>query len=135
METAVNIGYACSLLHDSMRQFRLSGSLPEVEKLEAAGKLKEAHVLGAEMVEEQLHSVGGAGGAPALQSAFWADLLRVSLAWAGAGWCGQGAVEPGRGGWGGGGFAGKALVVVVRVARSRAHSCSKALGTPGPVQS
>lgn len=60
METAVNIGYACSLLHDSMTQFRVSGSTPEVEKLEAAGKLADAHRLAATKVQEQLQQVGGA---------------------------------------------------------------------------
>jgi magnesium-transporting ATPase (P-type) len=71
METAVNIGYACSLLHDTMRQFRVSGSLPEVDKLEAAGKIKESHVLGAQKVEEQVYSVGGG---PMAAGLGWAGL-------------------------------------------------------------
>ena len=34
VETAVNIGYACSLITDEMTQFHVSGYLPEVEELE-----------------------------------------------------------------------------------------------------
>jgi phospholipid-transporting ATPase len=41
VETAVNIGYACSLITDEMTQFHVSGYLPEVEQLEHQGKVRE----------------------------------------------------------------------------------------------
>lgn len=39
-ETAINIGYACSLITDDMTQFQLTGSSEEVEALEAAGQVR-----------------------------------------------------------------------------------------------
>ena len=38
-ETAINIGFACRLITDDMIQFRISASSPEVDKLEAEGKV------------------------------------------------------------------------------------------------
>lgn len=38
-ETAINIGYACSLITDDMTQFQLTGSCAEVEMLEALGQV------------------------------------------------------------------------------------------------
>jgi hypothetical protein len=38
-ETAINIGYACSLITDEMTQFQLIGSCAEVEMLEAHGRV------------------------------------------------------------------------------------------------
>lgn len=38
-ETAINIGYACSLITDDMTQFQMQGSCTEVDKLEAEGKV------------------------------------------------------------------------------------------------
>lgn len=38
METAINIGYACSLINEQMRQFRISASsFKDVEQLEVRG--------------------------------------------------------------------------------------------------
>jgi hypothetical protein len=39
METAINIGYACSLLSDDMQQFTVTAYTPELEELEAEGKV------------------------------------------------------------------------------------------------
>jgi hypothetical protein len=39
-ETAINIGYACSLITDEMTQFQLTGACAEVELLEAQGKVR-----------------------------------------------------------------------------------------------
>lgn len=41
-ETAINIGYACSLITDEMTQFQLTGSCAEVEVLEAEGKVGQS---------------------------------------------------------------------------------------------
>lgn len=38
-ETAINIGYACSLITDDMTQFQMQGSCLEVDKLEAEGRV------------------------------------------------------------------------------------------------
>jgi phospholipid-transporting ATPase len=44
METAINIGYACSLITDSMTQFQLTGSCEQVELLEAEGRVSQPRV-------------------------------------------------------------------------------------------
>jgi hypothetical protein len=38
-ETAINIGYACSLITDDMTQFQMQGACLEVDKLEAEGRV------------------------------------------------------------------------------------------------
>lgn len=38
-ETAINIGYACSLITDDMTQFQMQGACVEVDKLEAEGRV------------------------------------------------------------------------------------------------
>ena len=40
-ETAVNIGFACSLLRTDMALYRVSAETPEVTRLEDAGRAKE----------------------------------------------------------------------------------------------
>jgi hypothetical protein len=41
-ETAINIGYACSLITDEMTQFQLTGSCADVDLLEAEGRVRGA---------------------------------------------------------------------------------------------
>jgi hypothetical protein len=41
-ETAINIGYACSLITDEMTQFQLTGSCADVDLLEAEGRVSGA---------------------------------------------------------------------------------------------
>jgi hypothetical protein len=41
-ETAINIGYACSLITDDMTQFQMQGSCLEVDKLEAEGRVSRS---------------------------------------------------------------------------------------------
>ena len=55
-ETAINIGYACSLITDEMTQFQLSGSCAEVDLLEADGRVSCA--LYEQMQTALLWSVG-----------------------------------------------------------------------------
>lgn len=50
METAINIGFACSLLRDDMTQYHVTASFPGVEELEKAGKEDEAYDLACEKV-------------------------------------------------------------------------------------
>ncbi|KAF6253363.1 hypothetical protein COO60DRAFT_1547131 [Scenedesmus sp. NREL 46B-D3] len=57
METAINIGYACSLITDEMTQFQLTGSCADVDALEAEGRLEEATQLSVERLESQLNKV------------------------------------------------------------------------------
>eukprot|EP00879_Flechtneria_rotunda_P010836 GHRR01011325.1.p1 GENE.GHRR01011325.1~~GHRR01011325.1.p1 ORF type:complete len:1369 (+),score=416.83 GHRR01011325.1:1346-5452(+) len=57
METAINIGYACSLITDDMTQFQLTGSSAEVEQLEAESRMEEATQLSAQRLESQLIKV------------------------------------------------------------------------------
>lgn len=40
-ETAINIGYACSLITDDMTQFQMQGACLEVDKLEAEGRVRQ----------------------------------------------------------------------------------------------
>jgi hypothetical protein len=40
-ETAINIGYACSLITDDMTQFQMQGTCVEVDKLEAEGRVSD----------------------------------------------------------------------------------------------
>ncbi|GFR43002.1 hypothetical protein Agub_g4001, partial [Astrephomene gubernaculifera] len=54
METAINIGFACSLLREDMLQYTLSASSPRIEELERAGEKEQADVLAAEQVAKQL---------------------------------------------------------------------------------
>jgi hypothetical protein len=42
-ETAINIGYACSLITDEMTQFQLTGSCADVDLLEAEGRVSGRH--------------------------------------------------------------------------------------------
>ncbi|WIA12055.1 hypothetical protein OEZ85_012134 [Tetradesmus obliquus] len=57
METAINIGYACSLITDEMTQFQLTGSCADVDLLEAEGRMDEATQLSVERLESQLNKV------------------------------------------------------------------------------
>jgi len=53
-ETAINIGFACSLLRNDMTQYIISANLPEVLALEEAGKVDEAYTLAHSKIGEQL---------------------------------------------------------------------------------
>ena len=53
-ETAINIGFACSLLRNDMRQYIISANLAEVIALEDAGKTAEAYSLAHSRVGQQL---------------------------------------------------------------------------------
>lgn len=53
-ETAINIGFACSLLRNDMTQYIISANLPEVLALEEVGKLEEAFALAHVKIGEQL---------------------------------------------------------------------------------
>lgn len=57
METAINIGFACSLLTEEMDQFIVSAYTPEMDKLEAEGKIEEAARLGHERISDCLHGI------------------------------------------------------------------------------
>ncbi|GLC46232.1 hypothetical protein PLESTM_001843200 [Pleodorina starrii] len=57
METAINIGYACSLLREDMMQHSVSASSPRVDALEAAGCREEAEALAADLVAQQLTKI------------------------------------------------------------------------------
>jgi len=56
-ETAINIGYACSLIIDEMTQFQVTGHSPEVEALEAWGHCEEALLLAGRHVKSELERV------------------------------------------------------------------------------
>lgn len=56
-ETAINIGFACSLLRNDMRQYIISANGAEVINLEEAGKVAEAYSLAHSRVEQQLREV------------------------------------------------------------------------------
>ena len=53
-ETAINIGFACSLLRNDMTQYIISANLPEILALEEAGKQEEAYALAHTKIGEQL---------------------------------------------------------------------------------
>lgn len=53
-ETAINIGFACSLLRNDMTQYIISANLPEILVLEDAGKPEEAYALAHTKIGEQL---------------------------------------------------------------------------------
>ncbi|DBB12995.1 TPA: hypothetical protein ACH3X3_005736 [Trebouxia sp. C0006] len=53
-ETAINIGFACSLLRNDMTQYIISANLPEVLALEEAGKMDDAYALAHSKIGEQL---------------------------------------------------------------------------------
>jgi len=53
-ETAINIGFACSLLRNDMTQYIISANLPEVLALEEAGKVDDAYTLAHSKIGEQL---------------------------------------------------------------------------------
>eukprot|EP00878_Enallax_costatus_P006567 GHUV01006885.1.p1 GENE.GHUV01006885.1~~GHUV01006885.1.p1 ORF type:complete len:874 (+),score=262.00 GHUV01006885.1:436-3057(+) len=57
METAINIGYACSLITDEMTQFQLTGSCAEVDILEADGRHEDATRVAADRLGNQLTKV------------------------------------------------------------------------------
>ena len=54
METAINIGYACSLLHPSYKQIVVAVDTSEIEDLERAGDRKEAHFKARELCKRQV---------------------------------------------------------------------------------
>eukprot|EP00798_Chlamydomonas_sp_ICE-L_P016456 gene16456-22676_t len=54
LETAINIGFACSLITEEMRQFIITANFADVEALELEGDLDGASVLANTRVEEQL---------------------------------------------------------------------------------
>mmetsp|Transcript_27779 Transcript_27779/g.60872 ORF Transcript_27779/g.60872 Transcript_27779/m.60872 type:complete len:1284 (+) Transcript_27779:217-4068(+) len=54
METAINIGFACSLITEEMQQFVITAYFKEVDELEAAGRVEEAAQLANSRVEQQL---------------------------------------------------------------------------------
>ncbi|GMH35862.1 hypothetical protein BSKO_03730 [Bryopsis sp. KO-2023] len=56
-ETAINIGFACSLLDDDMVQYVVSVDIPAILELEAQGKTKEAESLARQKVREQLQDI------------------------------------------------------------------------------
>ncbi len=53
-ETAINIGFACNLLRNDMRQYIITANLPEVLALDEAGKVAEAYSLAHSRVQQQL---------------------------------------------------------------------------------
>lgn len=53
-ETAINIGFACSLLRNDMTQYIISANMPEILALEDAGKPEEAYALAHTKIGEQL---------------------------------------------------------------------------------
>lgn len=53
-ETAINIGFACSLLRNDMTQYIISANMPEILALEDAGKTEEAYALAHTKIGEQL---------------------------------------------------------------------------------
>lgn len=53
-ETAINIGFACSLLRSDMTQYIISANLPEVLALEDAGRTDDAYALAHSKITEQL---------------------------------------------------------------------------------
>ncbi|KAK9845741.1 hypothetical protein WJX81_001079 [Elliptochloris bilobata] len=53
-ETAVNIGFACSLLRTDMALYRVSAEVPAVTELEDTGRFAEAAAVAAEAVRQQL---------------------------------------------------------------------------------
>lgn len=53
-ETAINIGFACSLLRSDMTQYIISANLPEVLALEDGGRTEEAYALAHSKIQEQL---------------------------------------------------------------------------------
>ncbi|KAG1671350.1 hypothetical protein FOA52_002960 [Chlamydomonas sp. UWO 241] len=57
METAINIGFACSLITEEMQQFIITASFKDVDELEAAGRDGEAAMLANERIEQQLKEV------------------------------------------------------------------------------
>ncbi|PNW75666.1 hypothetical protein CHLRE_12g536050v5 [Chlamydomonas reinhardtii] len=57
METAINIGFACSLLTEEMHQHTVTASSARVEELEKAGRRQEAEALAAELVAKQLDKI------------------------------------------------------------------------------
>ncbi|KAG2438842.1 hypothetical protein HXX76_005382 [Chlamydomonas incerta] len=57
METAINIGFACSLLTEEMHQYTVTASSARVEELEKAGRRLEAEALAAELVAKQLDKI------------------------------------------------------------------------------
>lgn len=67
-ETAINIGFACSLLRSDMTQYIISANLPEVLALEDAGRTDDAYALAHSKITEQLQDAlksmaeAGAGG-------------------------------------------------------------------------
>ncbi|KAK9829125.1 hypothetical protein WJX72_004020 [[Myrmecia] bisecta] len=56
-ETAINIGFACSLLRGDMTQYIISANLPEILALEDDGRMEEAYALAHVKVVEQLDDV------------------------------------------------------------------------------
>lgn len=56
-ETAINIGFACSLLRTNMTQYIISANTPEVLALEDQGKLQEAYDLAHNQIQAQLDDV------------------------------------------------------------------------------
>lgn len=67
-ETAINIGFACSLLRSDMIQYIISANVPEVLALEDAGRMEDAYALAHSKIQEQLQDAlkcmaeAGAGG-------------------------------------------------------------------------
>lgn len=57
METAINIGFACSLLTEEMDQFIVTAYTEELDKLEAEGKVQEAAELGYRTIQDNLAKV------------------------------------------------------------------------------
>ncbi len=57
METAINIGFACSLLTEEMDQFIVSAYTPELDALETSGRLEEAAKLGHDRIADSLEKI------------------------------------------------------------------------------
>lgn len=53
-ETAINIGFACSLLRDDMTQFHVTAAFEDVEELERAGRHDDAYKLACDKVSKAL---------------------------------------------------------------------------------
>lgn len=59
-ETAINIGFACSLLRNDMSQYIISANSPEVIALEDAGRLEAAYQAAKASVGAQLEQAAAA---------------------------------------------------------------------------
>lgn len=83
-ETAINIGFACSVLRADMIQYMIDADTPAVQHLEREGKKKEAESLARESVQQQLQDalkdINGKGERTTAETALIIDGKALSLA-------------------------------------------------------